>query len=121
MVFNLNKKTTSTKQKLIYILKKNYGIGLQKSFFICDQLNINPSMKRDELSEDTFTKLINFINKKILIDKKLKKIKKNYINDYKENGSLKGFRHKRHLPVRGQRTHSNAKTPKRLANIIKKK
>ena len=106
-------------KKIIYCLCNIYGIGKKISLKLCHKFNINPILKWDEIESIKKELLINFIEKDIKTGNQIKLIKSYNINQYIINGSIRGFRHKKHLPVRGQRTHSNAKTNKRLAHLIK--
>lgn len=108
-------------KKILYSLCNVYGIGRQKSLKLCVDLNINPVLKWREINTHLRDLLITTIEKKIKTGHHVFLEKQHRINVYKKNGSLRGYRHKNNLPVRGQRTHSNAKTPKRLARLIKQK
>ena len=57
--------------------------------------------------------IVNVIRTNYLIEENLRKKIKSNIQEYIDNGSIRGFRHRHGLPVRGQRTHTNAKTQKK--------
>lgn len=115
----LNQEINENK-KIGYSLQKIYGIGKKTNLDICHMFNINPILKWNELSNKTQFKLITYIEKNPNMGKDLMFQKKQSLNTYMLNGSLRGFRHKRGLPVNGQRTHSNAQTVRRLKGIIKR-
>ncbi|BBA84853.1 30S ribosomal protein S13 [endosymbiont of Pachyrhynchus infernalis] len=109
--------------KYIYIsLTYIYGIGFSLSKKICKCLNINLNTKVSDLSNQNIEDIKKELNKYI-IENDLKRI--NYFNIKKliDLGSYRGIRHKKHLPVRGQRTRTNAKTCKKYLKdkIIKNK
>ncbi len=89
------------------------GIGKFNSQTICKALGYQKSFKIKDLSQAQIIKLSEYITKNYLIETSLLDKKYEFINIHKENKSYKGWRHLLNLPVRGQRTHSNARTRKR--------
>lgn len=87
-----------------------YGIGRSSSRKILRALNINPQTKAKDLSEKDIARLSNFIEKNYKIEGDLKREIITSIKRLKEIGSWRGLRHKKGLPVRGQRTRSNSRT-----------
>ena len=88
-----------------------YGIGRTTSKKILDKLNISFEKKAKELSDEEITKLRKEIENYKVEGELRSEIKAN-IKRLKQIGSYKGMRHSRHLPVHGQRTHTNARTHK---------
>merc|ERR1712070_220381 len=98
-------------QPLHLSLTKIVGIGRLKSKKICHELGIQSSCTLDLLQESQYKKLRKLLNIE-LTGKRLIQKQKSDINQLIQKRCYRGFRHKNNLPVRGQRTHSNAKTQK---------
>ena len=93
-----------------------YGIGLSQSKKILEGTGINPDIRVKDLSEDDATKIRNFIDKNnIVVEGDLRKNVALDIKLLSEIGCNRGIRHRKKLPLRGQRTHSNGRTAKGLA------
>lgn len=117
MLYIFNKtipKTTS----IIYALTILYGINIYQSRRICKNIGINPKITVNKLKNNHVNRLINYINKNIKIEQFLKKDKKDKVNELLNIKNNRGIRHSLGLPVRGQRTHTNAKTAKKLKNTF---
>ena len=89
-----------------------YGIGNPRSARILDQANVDPMKKVQDLSEDEVNRIRQVIEGEGLVEGDLRKEVSMSIKRLIEIGSYRGFRHRRNLPVRGQRTHTNARTRK---------
>lgn len=89
-----------------------YGIGRSTAGSILDALNIKKSIKTKDLSEDELVKIREYIENNCTIEGDLRREVTQNIKRLIEINSYKGIRHKRSLPVRGQRTHTNARTRK---------
>lgn len=100
-------------KKIRIALTVLYGIGFKTACKICDDLSISPNCKTKNLSEKQKTMIINIIRTNFKIEENLRKEIQLNIQEYVDNGSIRGFRHRNGLPVRGQRTHTNAKTQKK--------
>jgi len=87
-----------------------YGIGPGLSQKILAQANVNPTAKVDELSEEEVNRLREIIDHKYKVEGELRKMISLDIKRLVEIGSYRGIRHQRSLPVRGQRTRTNART-----------
>lgn len=108
-------------KKIIYGISNLYGINKAEALIICNQLNISPKLKLKQLNQRVIYNISNYINNNLDIDKELKwKIKKNIDMKIKSN-IYEGIRHRLSLPLNGQRTHSNAKSFKRVKGYIKPK
>jgi len=86
-----------------------FGIGRNLSRQILTQLNINFDTKVQDLSEDEMANIREVLSK-IVLEGDLKRKVATDIKRLQEIGSYRGFRHRRRLPVRGQRTKTNART-----------
>ncbi|MDP3011113.1 MAG: 30S ribosomal protein S13 [Candidatus Hydromicrobium sp.] len=89
-----------------------FGIGRSAAEAMLDKLNINKSIKAKDLSEDELVKIREYIEKNYTIEGDLRREVSQNIKRLIEINSYRGIRHKRGLPVRGQRTHTNARTRK---------
>ncbi len=99
-----------------------YGIGQSTSQMILKQLNIDPNMKTDQLSESEVNEIRKVITDKYKVEGELRTEISMNIKRLMDLGCYRGLRHRRSLPVRGQRTSTNARTrkgPRRTA--VKKK
>jgi small subunit ribosomal protein S13 len=111
MLIIFGKKITDTK-KVRYALTEIFGIGYSISNRMCNNLNIPLSLKIADLTESQKFQLSTYIKENYMVDTLLKSQVKNNIQNYIDIKSVRGFRHRTKLPVRGQRTHSNGKTRK---------
>lgn len=100
-----------------------YGIGRSRSQKILDQAGINWHTKVKDLTEEEASKLRRIIQEDCEVEGDLRKRVGLDVKRLMEIGCYRGQRHKRNLPVRGQRTHTNARTRrgKRIAIAGKKK
>ena len=100
-----------------------YGIGRTTSAQICAELNIDPAMRTDELTEGQVSSIRRHIEAHIRVEGDLRREIQMNIKRLMDLGCYRGLRHRRSLPVRGQRTHTNARTRKgpRRATVKKKK
>jgi small subunit ribosomal protein S13 len=89
-----------------------YGIGPSASKQILNQLNISPDTRVRNLSEDEITRLRSMIDKEFKVEGDLRREISMNIKRLQEIGSYRGVRHRRSLPVRGQRSRTNARTRK---------
>ena len=105
--------------KLVHIgLTYIYGIGDQFSNQICSALEIKKSMRVNELTDDLILKIREYIDKNITVEGDLRRENSLSIKRLVDLGTYRGSRHKKKLPVRGQRTHCNARTRKGKAIAI---
>lgn len=100
-----------------------FGIGRSKSNKILEKARVDKDKKVKDLTEDEVARIRNIIEKEEKVEGDLRKEIASNIKRLEEIGCYRGIRHKRRLPVRGQRTRSNARTRKgpRGALIKKKK
>ena len=95
-----------------------YGIGEKFSKQICHELNIPNSMRINELSDDQILKIREYIDKNFLVEGDLRRETSLSIKRLVDLATYRGSRHKKKLPVRGQRTRCNARTRKGKAIAI---
>jgi len=100
-----------------------YGIGRARSMSILVRAGIDPDKKVKDLTEDEVTRIRQIIEEEGGVEGDLRKELAMNVRRLIEVGSYRGMRHRRSLPVRGQRTHTNARTRKgpRKGTIANKK
>jgi small subunit ribosomal protein S13 len=101
-----------------------YGIGRSTSNKLLAEAGIDPDTYVRELTDDEVTKLRDLIDRDVMVEGDLRRERSQNIKRLMENGSYRGLRHRRGLPVRGQNTKTNARTrkgPKRMQVAGKKK
>lgn len=101
-----------------------FGIGLPTSQKIVAQANINPDTRVRDLTEDQVNRLREIIDRRYKVEGDLRRETALNIKRLQEIGSYRGLRHRRNLPVRGQRTKTNARQrrgPKRTVGVRRKK
>ena len=89
-----------------------FGVGLTTAQGICDELGLDRNTKVSDLTEDEVNKIRQYVDQKLTIEGDLRRDVQNDIKRKIEIGCLQGVRHRKGLPVRGQRTHTNARTRK---------
>jgi len=89
-----------------------YGIGRSLSNRILKIAKINPDTKAKDLSDEEVSRLSAVIQKEYKVEGDLRREVSQNIKRLIDIGTYRGFRHRRNLPVRGQRTHTNARTRK---------
>jgi small subunit ribosomal protein S13 len=89
-----------------------YGIGRSASRKILGQAGISLDLKSDDLSDDDVVKIRQFIDQGQKVEGDLRREITANIKRHLDMGSYRGLRHRKNLPVRGQRTHTNARTRK---------
>ena len=100
-----------------------YGIGRTRSLSILMRAGVDPNTKVKDLTEEEVTKIRQLIEDEGAVEGDLRKETAMNIRRLIEVGSYRGMRHRRNLPVRGQRSHTNARTRKgpRKGTIANKK
>ncbi len=89
-----------------------YGIGLTTSKKILADTGVDPDVRVKDLTEDDLTKLRDYIQENLKVEGDLHREVSQNVKRLMEIGCYRGLRHRRGLPVRGQRTHTNARTRK---------
>ena len=95
-----------------------HGIGLHSSNRICKKLNIESNVRVNQLTDEQFLKIREYIDETYKVEGDLRRDTSMNIKRLSDIASYRGGRHKKKLPVRGQRTHSNARTRKGKAIAI---
>ncbi|MCS7007214.1 MAG: 30S ribosomal protein S13 [Thermoleophilia bacterium] len=101
-----------------------YGIGRSTALRICRELGLDPDEKVRDLTDEEITKLRAYIDANLEVEGDLRRERAQAIKRLSEIGCYRGIRHRRNLPVRGQRTKTNARTrkgPKKTVGRGKKK
>ena len=89
-----------------------YGIGNTTAKKIIAETGVNPDIRVKDISEDDLQKIREYIDKNLTVEGDLHREVSQNIKRLMEIGCYRGFRHRKGLPVRGQRTHTNARTRK---------
>jgi small subunit ribosomal protein S13 len=89
-----------------------YGIGQPTAHEICAALGLSPDMKVRDLTDDEVTKLRDYIDGQLQVEGDLRRERQQAVKRLSEIGAYRGMRHRRGLPVHGQRTKTNARTRK---------
>ena len=89
-----------------------YGIGRTTATKLCAETGVDPATRVKDLTEDEVTKLRDAIDGKYLVEGDLRRETSQTIKRLMDIGCYRGLRHRKGLPVRGQRTHTNARTRK---------
>lgn len=89
-----------------------YGIGRKRAKDLCDAMKFSPAKRTHELTDDDIAKLRDMIQAQFKIEGDLRRETAMAIKRLIDLGTFRGARHKKGLPVRGQRTRSNARTRK---------
>ncbi|MDP6217846.1 MAG: 30S ribosomal protein S13 [Alphaproteobacteria bacterium] len=107
-----------TKKRVEIALTYIHGSGTTSAQSICSKAGITAERRINELTEDELDKLRDIIDADFLVEGDLRRKTSMDIKRYLDLGCLRGLRHRRNLPVRGQRTHTNARTRKGPAKAI---
>jgi len=106
-------------KKPVYIaLTYLYGIGRTTAIDICYTLGIDPQSKASDLSEDMIARINNHLDRELVIEGALRRKVQQEIARLRDIHSYRGLRHRRGLPVRGQRTRTNARTRKGVKKTV---
>jgi small subunit ribosomal protein S13 len=89
-----------------------YGIGGASAEHICEVLGVEPDKKSGDLSEDELSRIGAYIDKNFVVEGELRRLESANINRLRKINCYRGIRHRKGLPVRGQRTRTNARTRK---------
>ncbi len=107
-----------TQKRVIIGLQYIYGIGSVKAKEICQKVGIADSKRVNQLSDDEILKIREAIDKEYQVEGDLRREVAINIKRLMDLGCYRGLRHRKGLPVRGQRTHTNARTRKGKAVSI---
>ena len=99
-------------KKVLYSLRYIYGIGLQTAEDIIRETEIDPDTKAKDLSEDEVGRIAVYLDSNLIVEGSLRRQVQQNIQRLRDIRSYRGERHRKGLPVRGQRTRCNARTRK---------
>ena len=107
-----------TNKRVLIALTYIHGIGKVTSKSICDAAGVNVSTRVNQLSEQEVASIRQHIDGNVVVEGDLRRERTINIKRLMDLGCYRGLRHRRGLPVRGQRTHTNARTRKGPAKAI---
>ena len=93
-------------------LRYIYGIGPSLALKLCEQAHIDPLRRAKELTDDDISRLATILDREYTVEGPLRRQVQQNIQRLKDIQCYRGLRHRRSLPVRGQRTRTNARTRK---------
>ena len=99
-------------KKVPYALRYIYGVGPTTAQHICEVLSIDVQKRAQELTEDELSRIGAYIDKNFVTEGELRRLEASNISRLRKINCYRGIRHRRGLPVRGQRTRTNARTRK---------
>ena len=99
-------------KRLVISLTYVFGIGRSTAEQICEAVGIDQSTRTRDLTDEEINKIRGYIDQNLKVEGDLKREVQQDIKRKMEIGSYQGIRHRKGLPVRGQRTHTNARTRK---------
>ena len=99
-------------KRLVVSLTYIFGIGRSTAETICAATDLSPDTRVRDLTEEEVTRLRTFIDANVKVEGDLRREVAGHIKRKMEIGTYQGIRHRRGLPVRGQRTRTNARTRK---------
>jgi small subunit ribosomal protein S13 len=100
------------RKRIEYSLRYIHGIGPKRANNVVENCKIDPAKKADDLSPEEIRQIVGFIQEHYRVEGDLRRETSQNIRRLISIGTYRGLRHKRSLPVRGQRTKTNAKTRK---------
>jgi small subunit ribosomal protein S13 len=107
-----------TNKRVVISLRYIYGIGPTNAQQICTRLGIAAERRVNQLSDDEVLRIREMIDREFRVEGDLRREVSMNIKRLMDLGCYRGLRHRRGLPVRGQRTHTNARTRKGKAVAI---
>lgn len=99
-------------KRLVISLTYIFGIGSTRAQQICEAMSIDPSTRVRDLTDEEVNRIRGYIDQNLKVEGDLKREVQQDIKRKMEIGCYQGLRHRKGLPVRGQRTHTNARTRK---------
>ena len=107
-----------TKKRIVIALTYLYGIGNTSAEKIIAKAKINKSTRVSDLTDEEINRLREIVDNDFIVEGDLRRQTSMDIKRYMDLGCLRGLRHRKNLPVRGQRTHTNARTRKGKSTAI---
>jgi small subunit ribosomal protein S13 len=111
-------------KRVIIAMQYIYGIGPTTAARVVSTANVNPDTRVNKLSDEEVARLREVVDKQLKVEGELRREVALSIKRLQEIGTYRGLRHRRGLPVRGQRTRTNARSrrgPKRTVGVRRKK
>ena len=99
-------------KRTVISLRYIYGIGPFMSDQLCERAGVDPDKRARDLTEDELAKLAALLDNEYVVEGQLRRQVQQAIGRLREIGCYRGLRHRKGLPVRGQRTRTNARTRK---------
>jgi small subunit ribosomal protein S13 len=93
-------------------LRYLFGIGPTLALKLCEQARLDPQRKARELTDDEISKLTTFLDREYVVEGQLRRTLQQNIGRLRDINCYRGVRHRKGLPVRGQRSKTNARTRK---------
>ena len=93
-------------------LRYLFGVGPSLAIRLCEQARLDPQRKAREMTDDEISRLTTILDREYVVEGQLRRQEQQNIQRLKEIGCYRGFRHRRNLPARGQRTRTNARPRK---------
>ena len=93
-------------------LRYIYGIGPTLALRVCEQTRVDPQRRAKDLSDDEISRIATLLDRDYTVEGPLRRQVQQNIARLRDIGAYRGLRHRRGLPVRGQRTRTNARTRK---------
>ena len=107
-----------TAKRVLIALTYIHGIGRTSALKVCNEIGIPPERRVNDLTDDELVKIRETIDKNYQVEGDLRREVAMNVKRLMDLGCYRGLRHRRGLPVRGQRTHTNARTRKGPAKAI---
>lgn len=107
-----------TNKRVLISLRYIFGIGPQNAKVICEQLSIPVERRVNQLTDDEVMRIRELIDREYRVEGDLRREQAMNIKRLMDMACYRGLRHRKGLPVRGQRTHTNARTRKGKAVAI---
>ena len=99
-------------KRTVIALTYLYGIGRATAEQLCETLDLDPSRRAKEITDEELAKLAAYLQEEMEVEGSLRRRNTAAINRLREIACYRGLRHRRNLPVRGQRTKTNARSRK---------
>ncbi len=99
-------------KRVLIALTYIHGIGRTTAGLVCEGAGVNPSTRVRDLTDEEVTQIRAFVDQQLKVEGDLRREVSQNIKRKMDIGCYQGLRHRRSLPVRGQRTHTNARTRK---------
>ena len=100
------------RKRIEYALRYIYGIGPKLALDILKEVQIEVGVKAKDLTEEEVARIASAIDRTLIVEGELRRVVQGNIARLKDIRCYRGMRHRAHLPVRGQRTRTNARTRK---------